>query len=598
MTILSCRRSDASVGICRRRLIVRSAAGVAPDTRSLRARLRDDILLGALRRAVGALIIALPTATAQVTRDVPSGNPVATVDLATRDGAALLGVQWRYHDVGVVDVANHAPGPDLKPSGPVNRTHDISLRAGARDFDDSGWETIDPSALEARRTGGRLSFGWYRTRVTIPERVGTLAIRRAAAVFEIVVDDYSEVWVDGVLAPVLGQSGGGLVRGWNAPNRVVIGRDLEPGRQIQLAIFAANGPLSDPPANFVWVRSATLDFYRDAQLGNPVAAGGAIERLDPAVDAIVPRDAKVETIATGFQFVEGPIWHPDGYLLFSDPNANAIYRWTPDGAVSVFRTKSGYAGVDIGEYHQPGSNGLTLDRDGRLVIDEHGRRRVARLEKNGVITTLVDHFEGKRLNSPNDLVHKSDGALYFTDPPFGLPKVFDDPRKELPFSGVYRFADGELRLLTRELTGPNGLAFSPDERFLYVDDWDVARKVIMRYPVLPDGSLGVGTVFVDATRTHPGDQAWDGLKVDRAGNLYAAGPGGVWIISPAGKHLGTIAAPETAANMAWGDADARTLYLTARTGLYRIRLNVPGIRPAPIGEVTQAGSTPHESRTP
>ncbi len=550
-----------------------------------------------VRCAIGAMMIALPVASAQVTRDVPAGNPVATVNLATAEGAALLGAHWRYHDVDIVEVANRAPGADLKPSGLVNRTHDISLRAGAREFDDSAWETIDPASLEARRTGGRLAFGWYRARVTIPERVGALTVRGASAVFEIVVDDYSEVWVDGALMPVLGQSGGGVVRGWNAPNQVVIGRDLKPGQQIQLAIFAANGPLSDPPPNFVWVRSATIDFYPDARLGAPFASVGAVERLHPAVDAIVPRDAKIERIASGFQFVEGPIWHSDGYLLFSDPNANVIYRWTPDGAVSVFRTKSGYAGVDIGEYHQPGSNGLTLDAGGRLVIDEHGRRRVSRLEKNGVLTTLVDRFEGRRLNSPNDLVHKSDGALYFTDPPFGLPKVFDDPRKELPFSGVYKFADGELRLLTRELTGPNGLAFSPDERFLYVDNWDVARKVIMRYPVLADGSLGAGEVFVDVTRSHPGEQAWDGLKVDREGNVYAAGPGGIWIISPSGTHLGTIAPPETPANMAWGDADARTLYMTARTGLYRLHLAIPGIRPAPVGLVAQAGSTPHE-RTP
>ncbi len=309
-----------------------------------------------------ALMIALPVASAQITRDVPAGNPVATVNLATADGAALLAVRWRYHDVDIVDVANRAPGADLTPSGPANRAHDISPRAGARDFDDSAWETIAPASLETRRTSGRLAFGWYRARVTIPERVGTLAVRGTSAVFEIVVDDYSEVWVDGALMPVLGQSGGGLVRGWNAPNRVVIGRDLKPGQEIQLAIFAANGPLSDPPANFVWVRSAAVDFYPDARLGMQFATVGAVERLDPAVDAIVPRGATIERVASGFQFVEGPIWHPDGYLLFSDPNANTIYRWTLDGAVSVFRTKSGYADVDIGEYHQPGSNGLTVER--------------------------------------------------------------------------------------------------------------------------------------------------------------------------------------------------------------------------------------------
>ncbi len=302
-------------------------------------------------------------------------------------------------------------------------------------------------------------------------------------------------------------------------------------------------------------------------------------RLDPALDDIVDPNAKIEKIAGGFQFTEGPLWVRDGgYLLFSDPNANTIYRWTPDGQVSVFRAKSGYTGVDIGEYGQPGSNGLTLDLDGRLTIDEHGNRRVTRLEKNGVLTVLADRYEGKRLNSLNDLVYRSDGALYFTDPPFGLPKFYDDPRKELPFSGIFLLKDGHLKLLSTDLLGPNGLAFSPDEKYLYVDNWDLKKKVIMRYEVSPDGSLSNGTVFVDAS-PQPGEQAWDGLKVDQRGNVYGAGPGGVWIISPAGKHLGTIKAPEQPANMAWGDDDGRTLYLAARTSVYRVRLNVPGIRP-------------------
>jgi len=244
----------------------------------------------------------------------------------------------------------------------------------------------------------------------------------------------------------------------------------------------------------------------------------------------------------------------------------------------VFRSKSGYTGVDIGEYNQPGSNGLTLDRDGRLTIDEHGNRRVTRLEKNGVLTVLAEQYEGKRLNSPNDLVYRSDGALYFTDPPFGLPKFYDDPRKELPFSGIFLLKDGHLKVVSTDLLGPNGLAFSPDEKYLYVDNWDVKKKVIMRYEVSPDGTLSSGTVFVDAT-PEPGEQAWDGLKVDQRGNVYAAGPGGLWIISPAGKHLGTIKAPEQPANMAWGDDDGRTLYLAARTSVYRVRLKVPGIRP-------------------
>ncbi len=268
----------------------------------------------------------------------------------------------------------------------------------------------------------------------------------------------------------------------------------------------------------------------------------------------------------------------DGYLLFSDPNANTIYRWTPEGQASVFRPKSGYSGPDIGKYRQPGSNGLTLDRDGRLTICEHGRRRVSRLEKNGVITVLADRYEGKRLNSPNDLVYKSDGALYFTDPPFGLPRFFDDPRKELPYSGVFRLDDGKLELVSTDLTGPNGLAFSPDERYLYVTNWDTSKKVIMRYEVQPDGKLAAGRVFFDMASAE-GQEALDGIKVDQAGNLYVSGPGGVWIVTPEGKHIGMIEAPELPANLAWGDEDGRTLYMTARTSLYRVRLNIPGIRP-------------------
>ncbi|HET6371730.1 MAG TPA: SMP-30/gluconolactonase/LRE family protein, partial [Candidatus Polarisedimenticolia bacterium] len=189
-----------------------------------------------------------------------------------------------------------------------------------------------------------------------------------------------------------------------------------------------------------------------------------------------------------------------------------------------------------------------------------------------------DRHEGKRLNSPNDLVHKSDGALYFTDPPFGLPKFHDDPRKELPYSGIFRLAGGKLELLGTDLSGPNGLAFSPDEKYLYVDNWDVKRKVVMRYEVRPDGTLAAGKVFFDM-KDAPEEAALDGLKVDRKGNLYVSGPGGLWIISAAGKHLGTIKTPELPANFAWGDDDARTLYMTARTGLYRMRLSIPGIRP-------------------
>jgi gluconolactonase len=515
---------------------------------------------------------------AQATVDLPVVLPAAVVDLRTPDGAALVKAQWRYSDVRLVEVDHHAPGPDLRPSGPANRTHDISPHAEAADFDDSGWEAIEPAGLEARRSNGRLAFNWYRTKITLPERVAEFDVTGSTVVFELVIDDYAEVWVDGKLPLVLGQTGGQLIKGFNAPNRVVLSRDARPGQQIQLAIFGINGPISNPPGNFIWIRSATLDFYGPGKVAGTEAVAARTVRLDPTFDRIIAPGTKLEKLAGGFQFIEGPVWHPDGYLLFSDPNANTIYRWTPDGSVSVFRSKSGYSGFDIGQYHQPGSNGLTLDRNGLLTINEHGNRRVTRLEKTGKITVLADHYQGKRLNSPNDLVYRSDGTLYFTDPPFGLPRAFEDPRKELPFSGVYLVKDSQVTLLTKELSGPNGLAFSPDERYLYVDNWDLKRKVLMRYEVNADGTLANGKVFYDFTQARE-PVALDGIKVDQEGHVYVSAPGGVWILSPAGKALGRIVPPEHDANFAFGDADGRSLYLTASTGLYRIRVNVAGIRP-------------------
>ena len=529
--------------------------------------------IGASLVACASLLFAAE-ASAQTTGDVPAARPDALIDLTTLEGTRAIQGQWRYSDTRIVEVAHHAAGPDLKPSGAPTRAYDIEPHAGSASYDDRSWEVLDPAHLDARRSRGRLAFSWYRIDVTIPEAVGPFDVAGSTAVFEVVVDDYAEVWVDGQLPVVLGQAGGQLVKGFNAPNRVVIARGARPGQHVQVAVFAANGPLSEPPPNFIWIRSATIQFYKPERLGVLSATAADVLRLDPAIDAIVPRDAQVEKIATGFGFTEGPVWSPEGYLLFSDPNNNRIYRWDPDGQVSVYRTNSGYTGDNIGEYGQPGSNGLAIDREGRLTIDEHGNRRVTRLEKNGVLTVLADRYEGRRLNSPNDLVYKSDGSLYFTDPPFGLPKAFDDARKELPFSGVFRVANGKLDLVARDLSGPNGLAFSPDEKFLYVTNWDTTHKVVMRYDVLGTGSLANGHVFIDMT-TAPGEEALDGMKVDRAGNLFVSGPGGVWIISAEGRHLGTIRAPELPANMAWGDADGRTLYMTGRTSVYRIRLTVP-----------------------
>ena len=525
---------------------------------------------------VGLLAVWALPAQAQTVMDPPAGRPDAIVDLATREGMQLVKGTWRYSNTRIVEVDAKGPGPDLKPSGSPIKTYDYSPKAGVADFDDSGWEVIDAATLDQRRSTGKLCFAWYRVQVTLPERVGDFDPTGSTVAFEVVVDDYAEVWVNGKLPAVLGQAGGQVVKGFNAPNRVVLTRNARPGQRIQLAVFGINGPISTSPENFIWIKSATLDFYKPIQPAG--RSEGIVVKRDPGLEAIVPANAKIEKIAGGFQFTEGPVWHPDGYLLFSDPNNNVIYRWAPEGQVSVYRTKSGYKGVDIGEYHQPGSNGLTLDRDGRLTINEHGNHRVTRLEKDRSLTVLADKYEGKRLNSPNDLVYRSDGALFFTDPPFGLPKFFDDPRKELPYSGVFSIHQGKLQLVSTDLKGPNGIAFSPDEKYLYVTNWDEKKKIIMRYEALPDGTLKNGQLFFDMTSA-PGEDALDGMKVDRKGNLYLSGPGGIWILSPEGRHLGTIIAPKNAHNLAWGDADGKTLYLCALSGLYRMRVNIEGIRP-------------------
>jgi gluconolactonase len=532
-----------------------------------------------MKRPLFLFTIPLLAAAASLT---PSGQPAASIDLATDEGVHLVKGQWRYSDTKIVEVDFRGPGADGQPTGAPLKTYDYAPHAGGADVDDSAWQAITPASLTQRRSTGRLCFAWYRINITVPERIGGFDPAGSTAVFETAIDDYAEVWVDGELVRSLGQEGGSVIAGWNATNRLVIGRNLKAGQKIQLAVFGANGPLSNPPTNFIWMRFARLLFYRAAP--GPVAIPVSevnleVIRKDPAIDPIVGANPKIFKLAEGFQFTEGPVWIRDGgYLLFSDPNANTIYKYVPDGQLSVFRTPSGYSGADIAEYGQPGSNGLTVDSQGRLTVNEHGNRRVTRLETDGALTVLADRYQGKRLNSPNDLVYRSDGTLYFTDPPFGLPKFFDDPRKELPVSGVYSLDHGKLQQIATDFTGPNGIAFSPDEKYLYVTNWDDKKKVIMRYEAQPDGTLKNGQLFFDMTST-PGEDALDGMKVDLQGNLYVSGPGGLWVISAEGKHLGTIIAPKHVHNMAWGGEDGKTLYLCARSGLYRMPLNIAGVRP-------------------
>lgn len=532
---------------------------------------------------IAAIIFSAFIAYAENSSEVPADQAAATIDLATSDGVQLVKGQWRYSDTKIIEVDFKGPGADGQPTGEAVKTYDYSPHAGAADFDDSNWQQLDPATLNQRRSTGRLCFNWYRINITIPDHIGNFIPAGSTAVFETSLDDYAEVWVDGELTRALGQNGGSVISGWNSPNRLIIGRNVKPGQKIQLAIFGINGPISNPPTNYIWMRFAKVDFYPGSSVPvalTPREVNVEVVKADPGLDAIVPPNPKIFKLAEGFKFTEGPIWIHDGFLLFSDPNSNIIYKYEPggDGKLSIFRDKSGYEGADIADYGQPGSNGLTLDHEGRLTIDQHGNRRVIRIEKNGSATVVADRYEGKRLNSPNDLVYKADGTLYFTDPPFGLPKFYDDPRKELPVSGVFSVRNGNLRLVSKDLLGPNGIALSPDEKYLYVGNWDPKKKIIMRYEVSADGSLQNGSVFFDMTNAE-GEDAIDGVKVDQKGNLYVSGPGGLWILSPEGKHLGTIKPPMHPHNFAWGDEDGKTLYLCARSGLYRIRLNIPGVRP-------------------
>jgi gluconolactonase len=322
-----------------------------------------------------------------------------------------------------------------------------------------------------------------------------------------------------------------------------------------------------------------------------------LERLSPELDQLIPSPLHVAKVTTGpgFNWTEGPVWIHSGFLMFAEIPGNAIWKWTPPVGTApvLFMRPSGYRGTTPFGGHEPGSNGMTLDQRGRLTVAGHARRNVWRLETldaNGTITVLADGYQGKKLNSPNDVVYNRDGDLYFTDPPYGLPTQKDtDPLKELTFSGVYRIPHAAqqnpgaaanrsaLELLVKDLPRPNGIAFSPDQQTLYVDNSE-PQKIWRSYHVKADGTLENGKLLCDASGDKsPGSP--DGMKVDRNGNIYSAGPGGVWIIAPSGKHLGTIHMPETTSNVAWGDADGKTLYITASSSVYCVKTKVGGILP-------------------
>lgn len=321
------------------------------------------------------------------------------------------------------------------------------------------------------------------------------------------------------------------------------------------------------------------EISKDVDVRIPEREFGSIERVDPRFDALVPPDARIEVLAEGFDWAEGPVWIPDGeYVLFSDVPQNVVFKWKEGEGLSEFLRPSGYTGEGDPQ-REPGSNGLVLDSQGNLVLCQHGDRRVSRLDEAGSFVELAGSYQGKRFNSPNDGAYRSNGDLYFTDPPYGLTDLNDSPIKELEFNGVYRIAqNGEVTLLTDQVSFPNGIAFSPDEKRLYVAVSDREKPVLMVYDVGDDGLIENGRVFFDTSPwlgSYPGVP--DGLKVDQEGNVFATGPGGVNVFSPDGTFLGRINTGVATANCGWGD-DGSVLYITADSYLCRVKTTTKGYK--------------------
>ncbi|MCU0541625.1 MAG: SMP-30/gluconolactonase/LRE family protein [Oscillatoriaceae cyanobacterium Prado104] len=325
-----------------------------------------------------------------------------------------------------------------------------------------------------------------------------------------------------------------------------------------LTLAAGSATCNNRPIELSHDRNAAAKNSTAAQ--TILTAQTAADSDQKSLQSILDGSAKLEKVAGDFQFIEGPVWHPDGFLLFSDIPANTIYKLASNGKAEIFRRPSGNA------------NGNTLDKQGRLITAEHGNHRISRTETDGKVISLVDKYEGKRFNSPNDLVVKSDGSIYFTDPGYGVSK----DKKELTFYGVYRLApDGKLTLLVKDMVQPNGIALSPDEKKLYVNNSEAGYIAV--FDLNSDGNVSKERVFAELKDIGKIGVP-DGLKVDVAGNVYSTGAGGVWILSPSGKVLGKIPVPEMATNLAWGDKDYQTLYITASKSLYRIRLKIAGAR--------------------
>ncbi|MFN0050259.1 MAG: SMP-30/gluconolactonase/LRE family protein, partial [Cytophagales bacterium] len=376
----------------------------------------------------------------QETRELARYKPISVIDLRTSEGTQLVDGKWTYKVGKIQPVKFNSPGPsktdnlNLYPTGKSVETQNLFPNLKDSTFSNKNWTSILPTELEERKGNGRLSFVWYRVNFTIPTSINNAKIDGKVIYFEITADDYTEMYINGQLKKGFGQTGAGVVSGYNARNRVVLTSDAKAGEKFEISILVANGPFGDEPDNYVWIRNAVLDIYSPDEIASQNPKIGSLNKIENAFDEIIAPNTKAEKLADGFSFTEGPVWHPDGFLLFSDPNMNMIYRFNPkNNNVTIFQSHSGYTGTDIGNLGQPGSNGLAIDNEGRLIVCQHGNRRVIRHETKGPITVLADKIDGKRLNSPNDIVLKSDGTVYFTDPPYGLEKHYSDSKKELDY---------------------------------------------------------------------------------------------------------------------------------------------------------------------
>jgi len=471
-------------------------------------------------------------------------RPDAVVDLRTTHGAALVGGVWRYRDADLVAIDSPSVGPDLVPSGPPVRTLDVAPHAEGADHDDSGWEVLAPPAVEARRGRGRVCAAWYRIAVTLPERVGGFAVAGSTVVFEVVVDDYAEVWVDGRLPTAPGQVGGGVVGGFNVPNRVVVASDAVPGRRIVLAVFAMNGPVSASPRNALWIRSATLDLYRAGRARVARDVPAAVTRTGPAVDTLLPPGAVAEQVAEGFDAIAGLVVAPDGAVLVSAGGAHAVHRWTPDGQIGVARAKGGAAG-------------LALDAAGRLTVCEPDAGRVVRVEPHGNLTILASD-----LDAPRHLAHGAGGVLWIGGR--GLHRV-DAAAPAAAAAGAGTGADapwqpvGPFAPTVRVAAEPGdvaALAADPGGGALHAAEGDR----VLRFAVDGAGRLG------DPETAWREDGSVTALLA--AGDAVAVGvPSGVRLRAPHGAELGAVRLPAPAVALARGGG---ALFAATDTALYRI----------------------------